>query len=212
MTKEELIAFGLNEAQAVRVMEKFAEDTKELVPKEKLEVAEQAKAALEKQVKEHDKNIEALKKSVGDTDKLNETISQLQEQGKKAAAEYAKNIKDMQVNFAVESALRQAKAKNLTAVKPFLNLDEVDIEDGKVKGLDKQIKKLIEGNDTKFLFDTPPKPNAGKPNSGIQGNNDKPNADNDAGNSTSINHGLSVGARMAQAYNKLMNPAASGDK
>ena len=47
---------------------------------------------------------------------------------------YAKNIKDMQVNFAVESALKEAKAKNLTAVKPFLNLDEVDIEDDKVKG------------------------------------------------------------------------------
>lgn len=211
MTKEELIAFGLNEAQAARVMEKFTEDTKELVPKEKLEVAEQAKAALEKQVKEHDKSIEELKKSVGDTDKLNATIAQIQEQGKKAAAEYAKNIKDMQVNFAVESALRQAKAKNVKAVKPFLNLEDIDIEDGKVKGLDKQIKKLVEGDDTKFLFDTPPKPNGGKPNSGIQGNNDKPNADN-AGNSTSINHGLSVGARMAQAYNKLMNPAASGDK
>ena len=69
MTKEELIAFGLNEAQAAWVMKKFAEDTKGLVPKEKLEVAEQAKAALEKQVKEYDKSIEELKKSVSDTEK-----------------------------------------------------------------------------------------------------------------------------------------------
>ena len=202
MTKEELIAFGLDEAQAVKVMEKFTEDTKELVPKEKLEVAEQAKAALEKQVKEHDKHIDTLKKSVGDTDKLNETITQLQEQGKKAAAEYAKNIKDMQVNFAVESALKEAKAKNVKAVKPFLNLDDIDIEDGKVKGLDKQIKKLIEGDDTKFLFDTPPKPNDGKPDSGVHGDDGKPNNADDAGNSTSINHGLSVGASMARAYDK----------
>ena len=58
ITKEELIALGLKEDLAAKVMEKFAEDTKELVPKEKLEVAEQAKAALEKQVKEHDKSIE----------------------------------------------------------------------------------------------------------------------------------------------------------
>lgn len=128
------------------------------MPKEKLEVSEQAKNALEKQVKEYAKNIETLKKSIGDTDKLNATISELQEQNKRAAADYEKNIKDMQINYAIDNALKTAKAKNSKAVKPFINLDDIEAENGKVKGLDKQIKKLVEGEDTKFLFDTPPKP------------------------------------------------------
>lgn len=210
MTKEELINLGLSTELADKVLERFKTETLGLIPKEELEVSEQAKNALEKQVKEYAKNIETLKKSVGDTDALNEKINQLQEQNKKATADYEKSIKDMQINYAIDNALKAAKAKNSKAVKPFLNLDDISVEDGKVKGLDKQIKKLVEGEDTKFLFSTPPQPTAGKPNAGIQ-SGDITNNNDTSQQGTSAKTGLSIGARMAQVYNKLMNPSTSSD-
>ena len=56
-------------------------------------------------------------------------------------------------------ALTNSKAKNNTAVKALLAdfIGKAEIaDDGTVKGLDDEVKKLVEGKDTAFLFDKAP--------------------------------------------------------
>lgn len=68
--------------------------------------------------------------------------------------EYENKLKQMQIDSAVEKSLMMAKAKNVKAVKALLDLEKAEIENDTVKGLDDQIKKLTEAEDTKFLFET----------------------------------------------------------
>ena len=67
----------------------------------------------------------------------------------------AAEIKQLKINSAVDAALTAAKAKNNKAVRALLDLDKAELaDDGTVKGLGDQIKKLVGAEDSKFLFDT----------------------------------------------------------
>ena len=72
---------------------------------------------------------------------------------KEAEKSHAKEIQNLRINNAVESALMGAKALNPKAVKALLNLENAELdENGSVKGLDEQIKKLQTADDSKFMF------------------------------------------------------------
>ena len=61
----------------------------------------------------------------------------------------------MKIDTAIAAALTDAKAKNVKAVKALLDLEKAELaDDGTVKGLADQIKKLQGAEDSKFLFDT----------------------------------------------------------
>lgn len=149
MTKEELIALGLNEDQAGKVLEAY----KHAVPKTRFDEVNEAKKKAEDTVKERDKQLEDLKKASGDSEALKAQIAQLQADNKAAADKYAAELKAVQINSAVEKELTAAGAKNLKAVKALLEgLDKAELDGENVKGLADQIKKLKAGEDTKFLF------------------------------------------------------------
>lgn len=149
MTKEELIALGLNEEQAGKVLEGY----KGYVPKTRFDEVNAAKKAAEDTVKERDKQLEDLKKASGDSEALKAQIAQLQADNKAAADKYAAELKAVQINSAVEKELTAAGAKNLKAVKALLEgLDKAELDGENVKGLADQIKKLKAAEDTKFLF------------------------------------------------------------
>ena len=149
MTKEELIALGLSEEQAGKVLEGY----KGYVPKTRFDEVNAAKKAAEDTVKERDKQLEDLKKASGDSEALKAQIAQLQADNKAAADKYAADLKAMQISNAVEKELTAAGAKNLKAVKALLNdLDKAELDGESVKGLADQIKALKEAEDTKFLF------------------------------------------------------------
>ena len=153
MTKEELIALGLNEEQAGKVLEGY----KGYVPKTRFDEVNAAKKAAEDTVKERDKQLEDLKKASGDSEALKAQIAQLQADNKAAADKYAADLKAVQINSAVEKELTAAGAKNLKAVKALLEgLDKAELDGENVKGLADQIKKLKEDEGTKFLFDDKP--------------------------------------------------------
>ena len=103
-----------------------------------------------------DNQLEELKKSAKSSEDLESQIATLQEQNKANAAEYEKKIRDIHVNNAVKDALTEAKAKNQDVIKPLLAefLSKAEINEGVVKGLDEEIKKLVEGETTSFLFDS----------------------------------------------------------
>ena len=68
--------------------------------------------------------------------------------------EHAAKVKAMEIDSIVEKSLLDAKAKNTAAVRALLKLDDAEAEDGKIKGLDDQIKKLKESDGYLFEEDT----------------------------------------------------------
>ncbi len=101
---------------------------------------------LKKDIAARDEQIETLKKSAGSNEDLKKQIESLQAENKAT-----------KLNGAIEKALTNAKALNITAAKALLkDLDKAELsDDGTVKGLDEQIKALQKDESTKFLFAAP---------------------------------------------------------
>lgn len=206
MTKEDFKDLGLDDEVAEKCAKASEKELAGFVPKAKLDIAEQAKETLELQVKENTKQLNMLKKSAGDTEKLTQTIAELQASNKQAKVDYEKKLQSLRIDYAINAALDDAKAKNKTAVRALLDTGSIEIdENGKVKGLDKQIKKLAEAEDTAFLFEKDGKPNPkdGKPKIPKEG---EETHEGNEGNKPSI------GADFAKAYNNMMNPSNDNGK
>lgn len=154
MKKEELIKLGLDEETAKKVEAASTEELKGYVEKTKYSELETVKNQLEESNKTVNKQLEDLKKNTGDAEALKAEIQKMQDENKNKETEYTNNIKKLKVDNAVELALIGAKAKNTKAVKALLNLENLEIgEDGKVKGLEDQIKNLTKDEGTAFLFE-----------------------------------------------------------
>ena len=154
MTKENLLEWGLTEEQANKVMEGL---NGSFVTKSRFNEVNEENKTLKAQVSERDGQIETLKKSAGDNTELQNQITALQEANKQKDKDHANEIKALKISNAVDVALTNAKAKNNTAVKALLAafLEKAELaDDGTVKGLGDEIKKLVDGQDTAFLFDT----------------------------------------------------------
>lgn len=151
MKKEDLLAMGLTEEQADKVMDGLNGD---FVTKSRFnEVNTELKAA-RAALSERDKQLEELKKV--DAAALQAQITQLQADNKQKDADYAAQLKALKISNAVELALTGAKAKNNTAAKALLAdfISKAELtDDGTVKGLEDEVKKLAENEETAFLFE-----------------------------------------------------------
>ena len=178
MKKEELVKLGLTEEDADKVAKASEEELKGFVPKSRFDEVNEARKHAEDSVKERDKQIEGLKSSAGDAEKLKQQIDELQQANKEKDSNHALEIKKLKIDNAVDSALNAAKAKNLKAVRALLDLDKAELdENGNVTGLAEQIKKLSEADDSKFMFETSGKPKlkgAKTGEDGIDDNDGKP--------------------------------------
>ena len=213
MKKEELVKLGLTEDLAKTVAEASAAELKEFIPKSRFNEVSESNKTLKTQITDRDKQLETLKKASGDAEAMKTKIEELQAANKTASEEHEAQIRQIRMDHAVESALTGAKAKNVKAVRALLNLDDLDVDDdGKVKGLEKQIKKLAEADDTKFLFDVTEDAGAGAGADGGTGGKPKANVfgmnptNPDTGNGTD---GQSTGAAFAAQYNSMIMPATS---
>lgn len=154
MNKETLMAMGLTEEQANKVMEGLNGN---FVPKARFNEVNTELQTAKGTIKERDKQLETLKASTGDAEAMKKQITDLQTENANQKKTHDAELKAVRIDNAVELALIGAKAKNNTAVKALLAefLKSADLaDDGTVKGLDAEVKKLVEGKDTAFLFDT----------------------------------------------------------
>ena len=111
----------------------------------------QARAAL----KERDSQLEELTKASGDSAALQQRIAELQAANEAQAEAHRQELDHLKMEHVVEQALTQAKARNVTAAKALLGefLSKAQLnEEGGIKGLDEEIKKLSSAEDTAFLF------------------------------------------------------------
>lgn len=154
MTRDTLVEMGLTEELAAKVMGSLNGN---YVPKNRFNEISRENETLKAAAKEHEKQLDTLKKSAGDNESLSQQIADLQAANQTAKESYEAQMNQLKIDFAVEKALTGAKAKNVTAAKALLDLKDAKLdEDGSVKGLSEQIEKLSKAEDSKFLFDTAP--------------------------------------------------------
>lgn len=121
------------------------------IPKDKFNEVNEAKKQLEADLKERDKQLADLKKSVGDNEELKKQIEQLQADNKKAAEDFQAKIKDMAVTTAIKLAVA-GQVHDPDLIATLLDKSKIEIDDnGTIKaGLEDQLKALREAKS--FLF------------------------------------------------------------
>lgn len=155
MTKNELLALGITEEQAQKIMD---DQGKNFVLKTRFNELNESKKALDTQLAERDTQLETLKKSAKDSEELQKQIADLQSANKTQKDGFEKQIQTMKIDNAVNSALTAAKARNPKAVRAMLEMDAYELDDnGQVKGLEDAIKKAKEANAWAFEPDKPDK-------------------------------------------------------
>lgn len=156
MTRKQLEDLGLTKEQADSVMKINGDDIENAKGTASTEIKnlQTEVEGLKTQVGDRDKQLETLKASAGDNADLKKQIEDLQTENATAKANHESELNQLKIDFAVEKALTDAKAKNIKAVKALLELNDAKLDkDGNVKGLAEQIEKLTSGDDTKFLFE-----------------------------------------------------------
>lgn len=151
MNKDQLIALGLTEEQADKVIEGHGQ----MVPKSRLDEKIKEANDLKDQITERDTQLADLQTKAAGNEVLQAEIAKLQTVNKETSEKHESELKQIKINSAVDLALTSAKARNLKAAKSLLDLSGVEIgEDGNIKGLEDKIKALTEDEGTKFMFDS----------------------------------------------------------
>ena len=107
---------------------------------------------LEKEIETKKNEIATLTQKVGDTDALNQRISQLETDKTNLTNELSTKVSEIQKTHAIESGVRDAKARNIKAVIAQLDMSKITFNDGELSGLTEQLDSLKSGEDTSFLF------------------------------------------------------------
>ena len=162
MKKEELIAKGLTEEQAKTVMDIYTEEMKGLIPKSRFDEVNMAKADLEKQVADRDKQLKALKDEAKDSEALQTKITELEDANKASKKAYEDKIRDMKLTSAIKDQLTDCKYPELVADK-FDRSKLILADDGSVSGLAEQLKTVKETYKELFV---PPVSGKTPPNNG----------------------------------------------
>lgn len=150
MTKEQFIALGLTEEQAKKAADASTEELKGYVEKQKFDTVSEENKNLKTSVKENATQLENLKKSAGDNEELKTQIQTLQDDNKKKDEEYQNQLKDLQLSNAIKLAV-SGKVQDEDIVSNLIDKTKLILgDDGKVTGLDEQLKGLKESK--AFLF------------------------------------------------------------
>lgn len=118
------------------------------IPKEKFDALNNEKNDYKSQVDNLKKELDKLQKVVEDNQDAASTIENLKQQ----IADKEAALIETRKQFAIESVINDHKGKNAKAIKALLDLSNIELDDdGKVKGLEEQLKKLKETDP--YLFD-----------------------------------------------------------
>lgn len=148
MKKEDLTKLGLTEDQIKEVQRLNGLDLEPFKAKEQELTGQltQANSVIE----ERDKQLSELKNSTGDIETLKSKITQLEADNKTAAEKYQNDLKDLKLSNAIKLAINGKVHDEEIASGLFDKSKLILNDDGKVTGLDDQLKNLKE---TKaFLF------------------------------------------------------------
>ena len=157
MTKEQLIAQGLTEAQADAIM-KLHNDTLngEYIPKHRFNEVNTELKNVKEQLKDRDAQIENLKKFEGDATALKQKVEELEAENKKKDTDYANQLALTRKQNAVKLALlndEAGKPHDADMVMGLFNLEQITIDEtGKIVSGFKEQNESIRKKKA-FLFE-----------------------------------------------------------
>lgn len=161
-TLEKLVEAGYTAEQAQQIMDGMGQ----MVPKSRLDDKIAEVNDYKTQIANYDTQLKDLQtKATGNTE-LQSEITRLQQENEQAKTDYEGKLAQKDYDFALTDALRDAKAKNPTAVKALLKTDAIQLVDGKLVGLEKQLTALKTSDDYLFAAEglagrTPPNTGGG---------------------------------------------------
>lgn len=175
MKREFLKSLGIEDKE---IIDKILDENSLDIGKAKgeLDTYKSKVSTLEDEIKSKNDEIKTLNGKVGDVEKLTTKISDLETENTKLKTNLDTKVSELQKSHAIESGVRDAKAKNVKAVMALLDMEKITFENGELSGISEQLEKLKSGDDTSFLFgDSQPGTPAGthitNPPSGGNGGN-----------------------------------------
>lgn len=143
MKTEFLKGLGLTEEQIKSVMAENGKDIE--VEKEKSKASITELEDTKTQLSEANKTITDLKKNNVDNEALQTKVKEYENTIKTQKADYEAKVRNLTLDSAIEKALTGAKAKHTDLLSTKIDREKLLIsEDGKVSGLDEQLKGLKE--------------------------------------------------------------------
>lgn len=150
MKKEEFVALGISEELAAKAEQESKKELEGYVPKADLEALNTTKAQLEKDIETRDKQLEELKKASGSSEELQKQITDLQAENKAIKEKHEADMKELKLTTAIKLAIGDS-AHDVDLVSGLVDKSKLLLgDDGKVTGLEEQVKALKEGK--AFLF------------------------------------------------------------
>lgn len=160
MTQEQFENLGIEKGLAKKAAEESKKELEGYVPKDTYDTAEQQRKQLETSVNDYKTQLETLKASAGDNEELKKQITDLQAEIQKKDEDYKNQLKDLKLTNAIKLAIGDSAQDGDLVAGLFDKSKLILGDDGKVTGLDEQLKTLKE---TKaFLFKTEQKPSGKK--------------------------------------------------
>lgn len=159
MNKEQLIALGLTEEQAQSVLDGFGQ----MVPKSRLDDKIQELKIANDTLAERDTQLKTLQTKATGNEELQAEITRLQEENATTKAQHEAELQKRAFDYALDGALRDAKARNIKSVRANLNLEAIKLDGDKLIGLEEQLTALKASDDYLFVPEglkgnTPPNP------------------------------------------------------
>ena len=107
---------------------------------------------LQGQITAKDNEIATLNTKVGEVETLRNENAQLKTDKTNLATELNTKVSEIKKTHAIESGVRDAKARNIKAVIAQLDMSKITYENDELTGLTEQLDALKNGEDTSFLF------------------------------------------------------------
>lgn len=144
MTLEQLIALGLSEEIAKKVLAAYEAAIKDkFVPIARFNEVNEAKKQADETIKERDKQLKELAEKAKGNDELTKQIKELQDANEAAKKDYEAKIKDLAITSAIQSKLTDTKYPELLVTK--FDRSKLSVAaNGTVLGIDEQLKTIKE--------------------------------------------------------------------
>jgi len=160
-TKEELEALGIDASVATELVQAYKDRLKEFVPKTRLDEVISVRDSLQAELAERDAQLDKLSKI--DADGLKQQIEDLKAENEKTRATAEKALMDQRKDTALKLALVD-KVHDYDLTSKALDLDKISVdEEGKISGLDEQLKALQTTKSFLFVPEEQPKPKGKTP-------------------------------------------------
>ncbi|HBF0592828.1 TPA: phage scaffolding protein [Clostridioides difficile] len=150
MNKEQFIALGLTEELAKKAESESLSELKNYIPKIRFDEVNTAKKQLENDIKDRDRQLEDLKINSGNSEELKKQIETLQEENKNKDIKYQEELQDLKLSNAIKLSISGKVHDEELAAGLFDKSKLILSDDGKVAGIEEQLKAIQESK--KFLF------------------------------------------------------------